>query len=282
MKKIELILSWMLSVFLIFIGIMVITHSVIPGLLVLIGGIIALPLTNNFLKSHNIKLNSWIGMFIAVVLFIVGIIFIDDGQEVYNGNINNTPENDNYSEPNDEPKVLTKSEEMIVKLYELIEEKVVFDSGDYVKGEVPSGEYAFIPFGNRGYYSEEDSAGNIIDNENFSSFGYVKVHEVGDLSTRGVLVSVNSFEKLGVKGAKELYEIVNETSDYYESGFYKVGVDIEPGNYIVESFGSAYYSILTGPVGDNEIVKNDRFNGKATITLKNGQYLELSRAKIIQ
>ncbi len=60
---------------------------------------------------------------------------------------------------------------------------------------------------------------------------------------------------------------------------YKVGIDIEAGRYILESLGSGYYAVLTGPVGNNDIVDNDNFNGKATVTIKNGQYLQLSRAK---
>ena len=48
----------------------------------------------------------------------------------------------------------------------------------------------FKCYGSRAYYSEEDSAGNIIDNENFDSFGNVKVHAAGNLTTRGVLIRI--------------------------------------------------------------------------------------------
>ncbi len=171
--------------------------------------------------------------------------------------------------------------QMILALNDLVSEKLVIDTGDYIKGDVPAGEYAFIKIeGSGSYYCEKDDAGNIVDNENFDSFGYVKVHAVGNLETDGVLVNVTAFERLGVKGAKELYEILNDKIDWNQSGMYKVGVDIEPGKYVVESIGSGYWSILTGPVSDNDIVDNDNFNGKANINLKSGQYLELSRATI--
>ena len=179
------------------------------------------------------------------------------------------------------PKELTESEKMLVKLNDLIDEGLVYDTGDYIAGEIPKGEYAFIKLsGSSSYYEEDDAAGNIIDNENFDSFGYVKVHATGNLETRGVLVSINAFEKLGVKGAKEIYEILNDIQDYNQGGFYKVGTDIEPGKYILESMGSAYWAKLSGPVSSNDIIDNDNFNGKARVTLKNGQYLEISRATL--
>ena len=180
-------------------------------------------------------------------------------------------------------KELSDSEKMIVLLSELLDEGLVYDSGNYVKGDITPGEYAFIKIGDSGsYYSEKDASGTIVDNENFDSFGYVKVHGVGNLETRGILVNVTAFERLGVSGAKQLYEIVNNQTNYNQSGFYKVGYDIAPGTYVVESIGSGYYAILTGPVSNNEIVDNDNFNGRAQITLRDGQYLELSRAQITQ
>ncbi len=228
----------------------------------------------------NIKLIKALQVVIPLILFVTFIMAIPDENNTYN----NTSNENNYSEEKEnnnstQPKELTESEKMVLKLSTLMDSKLVIDSGDYVKGDVPAGEYAFIRFGSGQYYSEEDEAGNIIDNENFDSFGYVKVHEAGDISTRGILVNVTAFEQIGVKSAKELYEILNEKTDWNQSGIYKVGIDIEAGRYTLESLGSGYYAILTGPVGNNDIVDNDNFNGKATVTIKNGQYLQLSRAK---
>ena len=190
--------------------------------------------------------------------------------------------NDSYYNETEKPqKELTESEKMIAELYKLLDEKLVFDTGNYIEGEIPEGEYAFVKMSEgSGYYEEDDASGEIIDNENFSSFGYVKVHGVGNLETRGVLINVSAFERLGVSGAKEIYEKLNNKSDWNQSGYYKVGFDIEPGKYILESIGNGYWSILTGPVSSNDIVSNDNFNGKATVNLKNGQYLELNRAKV--
>jgi hypothetical protein len=232
---------------------------------------------------------------IMTYLLIVTLVLVMSG--CGNDNTKNSYENDNnsnkqennstsndYENNYEEPVVeYSESDQMIMKIMTLIDEGLAFDTGSYVKGDIPKGEYAFIKFeGSGSYYSEEDAAGNIIDNENFDSFGYVKVHGVGDIETRGVLIKVSAFEKLEVSSAKEIYEILNEQEDYNQSGYYKVGVDIKPGTYTVESFGNGYYAILDGPIGDYDIIDNDFFKGKATIRLKKGQYLNLSSAQILE
>lgn len=169
---------------------------------------------------------------------------------------------------------------MLEKVSELIDTGEAYDSGDYIQGDVTKGTYAFISFTDSGgYYSESDVSGNIIDNANFDSFGYVTVHEKGNLSTDGFLVNVNSLDKLKVSGAKELWEIVNNIENYNESGYYKVGQDIEAGSYVLTSIGDAYVSLNSGVVGNNDIIDNNNFNGQWRISVSNGQYLEISRAE---
>lgn len=177
----------------------------------------------------------------------------------------------------------TPQEEMIEKITGLMSSKQAFDAGSYIKGDIPKGEYAFISFTEDGkYYGEKDPAGNIIDNENFDSFGYVYVHDAGNLETRGVLISTSAFEALGVKSAKEIYEILNNVQDYKDAGWYKVGVDIQPGQYVIESYGEGYVAIMGGPVGKNDIVDNEIFNGRYSVNVTNGQYLKISRGTISQ
>lgn len=178
---------------------------------------------------------------------------------------------------------LTEQEETIQQLVHLFDEGVAFDAGSYTKGDIPEGEYAFVTFEGSGeYYSEVDASGDIIDNENFSSFGYVYVHEAGNIETSGALIDVDSLEELDVEGAKELYEVMNESEDYSDSGWYKVGVDIEPGEHKFKSYGSGYIAAMSGPVGKNEIVQNDNFDGEYSIKLQEGQYLVISKATIIE
>lgn len=177
----------------------------------------------------------------------------------------------------------TPREEMILKISDLFTTKQAFDTGSYIQGDIPVGEYAFVTFEGSGqYYSEKDAAGNIIDNENFDSFGYVYVHSAGNLQTDGVLINTTAFSTLGVTGAKQLYEVLNEKSAYLESGWYKTGVDIQPGQYTIESYGEGYVAIMSGPVGKNEIVDNEIFNGRYNVNVANGQYLKISGGKVAQ
>lgn len=225
----------------------------------------------------------------AVLIIILAIVSPtnEKSDNSYSSSSNNSSEtttsNNPPETPKEEKKELTESEKMIMKILVLVDEGLAFDTGDYIKGDIPAGEYAFVKFSGSGsYYSEEDGSGNIIDNENFDSFGYVKVHAAGNLTTNGVLINVSAFEKLEVSGAKQIYEILNEQTDYNEAGYYKVGFDIPEGQYVIESYGSGYWAIMTAPVGSNDIIDNDNFNGRASINVKNGQYLEVSRAKITQ
>ena len=127
-------------------------------------------------------------------------------------------------------------------------------------------------------YEEELKKLSSLDYENFDSFGYVKVHAAGNLTTRGVLISINAFEKLEVSGAKQIYEILNNQTDYHDGGYYKVGVDIPAGQYVLESYGSGYWSVMTGAVVSSDIVDNDNFNGRASVNVRDGQYLTISRS----
>lgn len=181
----------------------------------------------------------------------------------------------------EEPRELTPQEQMVTDVVSLIDKGEAFDAGSYIKGDIPKGEYAFVTFDGSGqYYEEEDSAGNIIDNENFDSFGYVQVHEVGNIENSGALVKIDVLSELGVSGAKELYEILNGIENFKDAGWYKVGVDIEPGEYIIESYGEGYVAVMAGPVGNGEIIDNENFNGRYSVNVTEGQYLVVSSGTI--
>ncbi|WP_349430226.1 hypothetical protein [Weissella confusa] len=175
---------------------------------------------------------------------------------------------------------VVKEETIEDKVSNLIKQGKAFGPRSYTAGQVPAGEYVFVAtkYGASKYYSEDDAAGEIIDNENFSSFGYVQVHATGNLTTRGTLVNVDSLGELGVSGAKELYEKLNDKQNYNGPGMYKIGVDLPAGMHTVSSTGSAYVAVVTGPVGNSDIVDNENFNGDYAVNLADGQYLEMSRA----
>ncbi|MUV39463.1 hypothetical protein JNUCC1_03341 [Lentibacillus sp. JNUCC-1] len=181
----------------------------------------------------------------------------------------------------EEPIEPTPKEKMFADILDLIDEGKAFDTGSYIKGDIPKGEYAFVRFDGSGqYYSEEDSSGNIIGNENFDSFGYVQVHEAGNIESRGALINVDALNDLDASGAKEIYEVLNDLEDYKDAGWYKVGVDIDPGEYIIESYGEAYAAVMSGPVGNDGIVDNNIFNGRYSVNVSEGQYLVVSKGTI--
>ena len=161
----------------------------------------------------------------------------------------------------------------------LIKRGAAFTTGSYAKGTIPSGEYVFIS--KSGGYYQESLNGEIIDNEGFSSFGYVFVHDVGDIKIRGLLVRLRDLSGLGYSSGKEAYEACTKQSSYRLSGHYRIGTDIPAGSYIVESIGKAYVEINAGPVGKSDIIENDRFNGTKSIRVTDGQYLKISRGKLI-
>lgn len=220
---------------------------------------------------------------IIIALFIVIGLFTPSDKKNNQDNSRTNETNITTEETKkEEPKPKTAQELMLEKVTSLIRSEDAFDTGSYVKGDIPAGEYAFVAFEGSGkYYSEEDGAGNIIDNENFDSFGYVYVHGAGNLQTRGVLIKIEAFEKLGVTSAKAIYEQLNGVTDYKDGAVYKVGVDIAPGTYTIESYSSAYVEVMSGPVGKSDIIDNENFNGKYSIAVGTGQYLKVSRGKLL-
>lgn len=219
---------------------------------------------------------------IIVLFVLIGIFSPSDDKKDQNSSQTNATNQTTQETKKEEPKPKTAKEMMFEKVTGLISSKDAFDTGSYVKGDISAGEYAFVPFEGSGkYYSEEDSAGNIIDNENFDSFGYVYVQGAGNIQTQGVLIKIGAFEKLGVKSAKEIYEKLNDATDYKDSAIYKVGVDIAPGVYTIESYGQGYVEVMSGPVGNSDIVDNENFNGKYSVTVSAGQYLKVSRGKLL-
>jgi hypothetical protein len=229
---------------------------------------------------------------LAFVLFIVGISNAPaSSSETVSTKPNDDTSLEEKKEVDTEVKAETKAEEevkmtpqmeMTGKIQELISTEQAFDAGSYIKGDIPEGEYAFIPFeGSSQYYAEKDGSGNIVDNENFNSFGYVYVHGIGNIENGGVLINPSAYETLGVKSAKEIYQIMNQVEDdYKDSAWYKVGVDIPAGQYVIESYGEGYVAIMSGPVGNNDIVDNEIFNGRYQLTVNDGQYLKISQGFI--
>lgn len=227
--------------------------------------------------SKNVRIMVTVAVSVVMLPFIISVATAEPE------NIDSTPQAQVAEQRKDveQAKEEAPKETFSDKVLALIKSGKAYDSGSYVKGDIPQGEYAFVSFEGSGkYYSEEDSAGNIVDNENFDSFGYVYVHNVGNITNSGVLIPIKSLELLNSKGAKDVYEKLNSVKDYTESGIYKVGTDINPGTYVIQSVGDAYAEVGSGPVGNSDIVDNNNFKGRYSVTVAEGQYLKISRAQI--
>ncbi|WP_129692304.1 hypothetical protein [Gottfriedia acidiceleris] len=63
-------------------------------------------------------------------------------------------------------------------------------------------------------------------------------------------------------------------------GMYKVGSDIQPGEYVLIADGSGYFQVSKDSSGTLEsIVSNDNFTTDAIVSIKPGQYFEFKDAK---
>lgn len=184
------------------------------------------------------------------------------------------------AQPVPPPTTAVQEPRYVTGLRSLVRSGLAYEPGSYAKGQIRSGDYVFVSK-NGGYFSEELN-GQILDNQNFASFGYAYVHGLGDIKTDGYLIATSAVKELGVTSALDLYRAMTRQSQYNFSGVYKGGVDLPAGRYVLQSAGSAYVSVNTGPLGKADIVWNDNFNGSKSVDLQNGQYLEVDRASIVR
>lgn len=153
-----------------------------------------------------------------------------------------------------------------------------YKEGTYKVGtDIPSGEYCIYSTSNiSGYYSvNADSKGDsIIGNDNFVYNAFLTVSDGQYLElSRAIAVPVSEID--GVT-----YKI-----DTSGSGTFRVGIDIPAGEYKLSSEGqdySGYYCVYNNSEPDTKIVSNDNFEGQTYITVSDGQYLLLSRCKIVK
>lgn len=238
---------------------------------------------SKFSKGIKITITALI---VIVLLPVLIVVAIDDTKNQTSNrpesNMPQTSQQNQQSIQSDQVAPKTEKQIMLERIGSLIAAKDAFDAGSYVRGDIPVGEYIFMPFEGSGkYYSENDSADNIIDNENFDSFGYVYVQGAGNIQTQGVLIKIQVLEQLGVTNAKEIYEKLNDNINYKDSGMYKIGTDLPAGTYTIESYGQGYIEVTSGPVGNSDIISNEIVNGKYSVNVLAGQYLKVSRGKVL-
>lgn len=147
-----------------------------------------------------------------------------------------------------------------------------YAEGQYKVGkDIKAGEYVvFATKDKAGYFSltKDANGDDIISNDNFdyNTIIYIKNGEYLELS-RAYAVAITDVKKLTTTG----------------TGMFKIGVFLPSGEYKLsaDKNESGYYCIYADNRHD-KIVSNDNFKGTSYVTVEEGQYLELSRCKIVQ
>lgn len=82
----------------------------------------------------------------------------------------------------------------------------------------------------------------------------------------------------GTGSDDNMESLESSSNDKISSGQYKIGDDIEAGEYVLFSTGEnpGYFSLTTDSNG-SDIIANDNFKNCSIITVKDGEYLELTR-----
>lgn len=154
--------------------------------------------------------------------------------------------------------------------------ETVIGSGNYKIGtDIGAGEYVLFCNNKYGAYYEinSDSSGrldSIIANDNFDYNAIITVSDGQYLKlSRCTLSPINEVTQI----------------NYTLGNMFKVGYHIPAGEYKLQcnSDYGAYYAVLTNPNGGIDgIISNDNFDGQAYITVKDNQYLQLSRCEIVK
>lgn len=146
--------------------------------------------------------------------------------------------------------------------------------GNYKVGsDIDPGEYVIMGSG----YLEvtKDSSGefsSIISNDNYSNITYITLND-------GVYFDFSKGKMYTLDEAPA----IDSSGDSLPEGKYKVGRDIEPGEYKVSSYGgSAYLEVCKDSFGEfSSIVSNDNFENEKYITVSEGQYIKLQGCKLL-
>lgn len=147
-----------------------------------------------------------------------------------------------------------------------------YPSGTYKIGtDLPAGEYVFFSTSSTKAYvclSSDSNQDDIIENENFSGTFIIT-------ATDGQYLEANRCKFVT---AVECTISINADGSFDE-GMYRVGIDIPAGEYKLTATSDikGYWCIYKNSNAPFRIVNNDNFENSAYVTVKNGQYLLLSR-----
>jgi len=145
--------------------------------------------------------------------------------------------------------------------------------------DLEPGEYFIEAMGNAHAFLQlardnSDSIESIITNHFFQTYAFLTVYE-GEYLT---------LERATITLADEA-AIPTFTHDALNDGVYRIGIDLPAGRYVVgpTTDVAGYYQIATNARGTaSDMISNLNFSKEVTLTVEDGQYLTLTRAKISQ
>lgn len=147
----------------------------------------------------------------------------------------------------------------------------IYPAGSYHAGtDIPSGEYVLLADNTASYgiYIIYENASEDADYVDYNTFDYNAIIRLED----GQVLSLNNCT------ASPLSEVPQ--IDHYYGNMYKVGYHIPAGTYELKSLDSSSYGIayvLSYPSDNYDVVEDYTYvEGTAAITVKDGQYLQLS------
>lgn len=151
-----------------------------------------------------------------------------------------------------------------------------YPDGMYKIGtDMPAGEYVLIGSGSMSYFEvDKDSTGqmeSILANDTFATRSIVSVKDSQYFKLTGcVAYTFSDAPKAQL------------TDGFLPAGMYKVGVDLPAGEYkVIPDGGTSYKEICKDSSHSmDSIVSNDIMQGESYTTVKAGQYLKLSSAKV--
>ena len=154
-----------------------------------------------------------------------------------------------------------------------VEDKSI-KAGMYKVGtDIPAGEYVLISNASAYFQISKDSSGSmdsIIANDNFSNRSIVTI-------AAGQYFEFKNCSAYPVAQAPT----VDISSNVLNAGMYKVGTDFPAGEYKVEADGSGYFEVSNNSSHSMDAISaNDNFQGSKYVTVKDGQYLKLNKAKL--
>lgn len=219
-------------------------------------------------KRYYIVLSLLIIIFISVIIYKTSSNKNDIKSDI------NVEQNykDDYKDTKDKSKKDNLNEDSKAKKDS---EKKIKDGKYEVGKDIKAGEYVFIGEDIGGYIEvnskENNELESIITNDVVNTFIYITLNDGEYLDIKnGYLIDEKDFTV--------------ENKDEYREGMYKVGKDIEKGQYNVyseEDAYSPYVEISKDSRGvSKSIIFNDVLDENITVNLEDGQYIKLRQTYI--